>query len=132
MGRKPKRQIKLAKLPVIEWAYRWIDVFTYFDYPQKIRDDAYNILTEKAPLIKGSCKPSNLGGAAVYIACQKNSEEFDGHRIEAIMRVFFAHRKMRFGLTGGENRMRPILDQVRKWKSAQESSSGMSAQAATP
>ena len=114
--------VHLDKVPLLEWIYRWIDVFTFFDHKIEIRSYAYELIDNKA--MKGELKiqhPSLIAATAVYMSCEKYGVKFELNRINTIMKAYLAHRKMRSGLRHGFTGMERILERAKTWKSSLES-----------
>ena len=110
-----KAKYKVPKLPMIEWAYRWLDIFTFFDHPDEVRDDAYMILNKHAKFLKIQ-HPSAIATTALYLSCEKNGAKFSIDRIDRIMKTYLAHRRMRAGARVGWNGTERIMKRVSQWK----------------
>lgn len=120
MPRPKKLKPNLPKLPVIEWAFRWIDVFTYFDHSEQVKNDAYSIIERSANDIT-TVHPSQLAVTAMYLSCEKNGIPFNIERINKILEVFLAHRKQRFGCEITHGGLSKLKSRAKAWKSRLES-----------
>lgn len=95
---------------------RWIDCLTFFDYPDAIRDRAYEIVGRLAVL---KCRPSSTGAAAVMIACEDKGVEFLPQRAEAVLQAL-NYRKEKWGLRSGSHGqlfMQNVREKVKEWRS---------------
>lgn len=55
------------KLPFKEQVLRWVDIFTYFHYPDFIREKAYEIVHQN--IKTRSIRPALVALASIYISC---------------------------------------------------------------
>jgi hypothetical protein len=78
-----------TKIPIIEATYRWIDIYTFFHYPEEIRNNAYRIVTDKQDDLG---YPHVAAAAAVLVSCGSFSMPFDFPKIKTIT---MAHRDTR-------------------------------------
>lgn len=117
---KPIPRPQLPKLPMLEWAYRWVNVLTYFDYPASVGEEAIRILTEHAVQMTLG-HPSLAANIAVVIACERLKVPYRHERTEKIKECFLAHRKQRYGATsGGSTGTERLMKRVEEWKNIKE------------
>lgn|SRR3990167_1374570 len=96
------------KLPLFEQVTRWIDVYTYFNYSDKIREDAYTIYGANAN--KKGC-PHVLAATAVYLSCQANKVKCS---LDQASKITYAKR---YTKTRKAGLYEPgILRGAKKWK----------------
>ena len=84
-----------TKLSLIENVYRWIDIYTYFNYPDKVRDLAYTIATNNQRQLG---RPHVSAATSVMIACGSYSMEFDVNQLDMITHTHLKDKTTRSGL----------------------------------
>lgn len=93
----PRKKHKLAgdKIPLYEKTLRWLDILTYFDYPESIRWKAYEIATN-SKYIKESKhdRPSVMAAACLYIADGRRWKPKSSHywKYEKVRKIVYAKR----------------------------------------
>jgi hypothetical protein len=73
--------MKSSKLPLIESVYRWIDLYTFFNYPDEIRNTAYNYAIINQSKLG---RPHVSAATAVMLACGSYGTEFNFSQIADI------------------------------------------------
>jgi hypothetical protein len=84
-----------TKLPLIENVYRWIDIYSYFNYPDKVRDLAYFIVTNNQ---KKLGRPHVSAATSIMMACGSYSIEFDINQMDSITHTHLNEKTSRSGL----------------------------------
>ena len=84
-----------TKLPLIENVYRWIDIYSFFNYPDKVRDLAYTIATNNQRMLG---RPHVSAATSVMMACGSYSIEFDIHQMDTITHTHLTGKTTRPGL----------------------------------
>jgi len=74
------------KLPLVEWANRWIDIYTYLHYPEEVRETSFAIFK-----LNNNKKgyPHVLAATSVYLSCKMEKTKFE---FELMNRITKAHR----------------------------------------
>lgn len=88
------------KLPLIERAYRWIDILTHFDWSNDVSEEAMFLVTQRLPKNK-IYLPYTLAAAAVYAGVKNCGYEFtkqDFERMNNIIKGYMEKRKRHKGI----------------------------------
>lgn len=96
------------KLPLIELTNRWIDIFTYFHYPENIREEAFKIAYKNQNI---KSYPHIIAASALYIACVNKKTKFDFKKIRLITQLYRQEKNIKSGL-----RVESIRQVIKKWK----------------
>jgi hypothetical protein len=97
-----------TKLPTIECVYRWIDIYSYFNYPDSIREGAYQIVTLNQNKLG---RPHVAAVTAIMIACEVQKMKFDFELMQHITRAHKLRRTCEPGL-----KMESIKKVRKRWK----------------
>lgn len=93
-------------MPFFEQILRWIDIFTFFDYPEEIKNKASDVaFSSKYLQLVPRGKPSVLAAACLYIADNKSwSKKHHSWKYEKINKLVMAKN------------MKPISPSLRSYK----------------
>lgn len=99
----------IDKLPLIEYVYRWIDIYTYLHYPECVREEAYRIININQERLG---YPHVAACAALWISCSKNNIKFEEDLIQKITKAHRFKTSIEPGMF-----LHSVKKKVKEWKS---------------
>ena len=97
MSRSPTKKYHPEKLPLIEIAIRWIDVFSFMTYKDEVRELAQQYVMNNIGNNK-IIHPSTAASLAIYCACRDLNVHFDHARLNSIHQIFLIGLKSKRGI----------------------------------